>query len=560
MLKNLSIKNIVLIDEADIDFDDGLCVLTGETGSGKSILLDALSLAIGTRSSSRLLRNGEKQGIVTASFDISKNQNCKFLLSEIGIECENELILRRILTQDGKSKSFINDITVSQNFLNLIGKELVEIHGQHDQNNLLNSTFHMGILDQFGNLTEQKKIVSDIYKKMSEINDKLVKLKDEKISRDNEIDYLEHIVGELKRLNVSNGEEEELNSKRIIMMNKEKVIGVINNAKELLDGQNSVIKLIGNTQNIFSRNMQLGENLIENNKNVFESIVDYLEKSLIEFNEAMDIIYNIQNSLDFDEYSLNDVEERLFAIRSLSRKLNISSDDFENYKSELEKKLNNLKNANIEIGNLEMEYEQLKNEYLTESKKLREQRKIAAKKLEDDLLIELTPLKMENTIFRVDFTELTEKAWNKNGIDGIKFVVSINPGTEPDDLSKVASGGELSRFMLALKVVLSKIKSASTLIFDEIDTGVSGAVADAIGDRLRKLGENFQVFVVTHLAQVAAKGKNHYKISKEVRNEKTYTIIKKLDYDSKLKEISNMISGKIAIDEALDLARKLIKN
>lgn len=560
MLKNLSIKNIVLIDEADIDFDDGLCVLTGETGSGKSILLDALSLAIGTRSSSRLLRNGEKQGIVTASFDISKNQNCKFLLSEIGIECENELILRRILTQDGKSKSFINDITVSQNFLNLIGKELVEIHGQHDQNNLLNSTFHMGILDQFGNLTEQKKIVSDIYKKMSEINDKLVKLKDEKISRDNEIDYLEHIVGELKRLNVSNGEEEELNSKRIIMMNKEKVIGVINNAKELLDGQNSVIKLIGNTQNIFSRNMQLGENLIENNKNVFESIVDYLEKSLIEFNEAMDIIYNIQNSLDFDEYSLNDVEERLFAIRSLSRKLNISSDDFENYKSELEKKLSNLKNANIEIGNLEMEYEQLKNEYLTESKKLREQRKIAAKKLEDDLLIELTPLKMENTIFRVDFTELTEKGWNKNGIDGIKFVVSINPGTEPDDLSKVASGGELSRFMLALKVVLSKIKSASTLIFDEIDTGVSGAVADAIGDRLRKLGENFQVFVVTHLAQVAAKGKNHYKISKEVRNEKTYTIIKKLDYDSKLKEISNMISGKIAIDEALDLARKLIKN
>ena len=560
MLKNLSIKNIVLIDEADIDFDDGLCVLTGETGSGKSILLDALSLAIGTRSSSRLLRNGEKQGIVTASFDISKNQNCKFLLSEIGIECENELILRRILTQDGKSKSFINDITVSQNFLNLIGKELVEIHGQHDQNNLLNSTSHMGILDQFGNLTEQKKIVSDIYKKMSEINDKLVKLKDEKISRDNEIDYLEHIVGELKRLNVSNGEEEELNSKRIIMMNKEKVIGVINNAKELLDGQNSVIKLIGNTQNIFSRNMQLGENLIENNKNVFESIVDYLEKSLIEFNEAMDIIYNIQNSLDFDEYSLNDVEERLFAIRSLSRKLNISSDDFENYKSELEKKLNNLKNANIEIGNLEMEYEQLKNEYLTESKKLREQRKIAAKKLEDDLLIELTPLKMENTIFRVDFTELTEKGWNKNGIDGIKFVVSINPGTEPDDLSKVASGGELSRFMLALKVVLSKIKSASTLIFDEIDTGVSGAVADAIGDRLRKLGENFQVFVVTHLAQVAAKGKNHYKISKEVRNEKTYTIIKKLDYDSKLKEISNMISGKIAIDEALDLARKLIKN
>ena len=301
------------------------------------------------------------------------------------------------------------------------------------------------------------------------------------------------------------------------------------------------------------------EQLIENTNSYIDYVQSNINRMLMRCEEFADKIY-------FDDKITKTLTKILIPTQIgingmlISIKRNSVIKAFENYKSELEKKLNNLKNANIEIGSLEMEYEQLKNEYLTESKKLREQRKIAAKKLEDDLLIELTPLKMENTIFRVDFTELTEKAWNKNGIDGIKFVVSINPGTEPDDLSKVASGGELSRFMLALKVVLSKIKSASTLIFDEIDTGVSGAVADAIGDRLRKLGENFQVFVVTHLAQVAAKGKNHYKISKEVRNEKTYTIIKKLDYDSKLKEISNMISGKIAIDEALDLARKLIKN
>ena len=559
MLRSLSIKNIVLIDEANIDFDDNLCVLTGETGSGKSILLDALSLAIGARSNTRLLRNGEKQGIVVAIFNIKENNNCKNLLDEIGIEYSNELILRRILTQDGKSKSFINDVAVSQNFLNLIGNELVEIHGQHDQNSLLNPSYHMNILDQFCNLTEQKKIVSSIYNDLTEINRKLSLLKDEKKFRDNEIDYLRHIIDELKKLNVSVGEEDELNSKRMNLMNKEIVIDVINNVKEILDGQSPVTKLIGNAQSHLSRNNQLGESLIENGQNAFEIVIDYLEKSLIEFNEAMDKIYDIQSSLDFDEYSLNDIEERLFAIRALARKLNISSDNFKEFQIKLEEKLKKLENTNVEIEDLESKCKKLKEEYITESIKLRKQRKAVAKKLEDNLITELIPLKMENTVFKVEFKDLNENDWSKNGIDGIRFIVSVNPGTIPDDLSKVASGGELSRFMLALKVVLSKIKSASTLIFDEIDTGVSSSVADSIGERLKKLGENFQVFVVTHLAQVASKGKNHYKISKEIRDNKTYTIINKLDYSSRLQEISKMISGKNVTNEALVLAEKLIK-
>lgn len=560
MLKNLSIKNIVLIDEANIDFDDNLCVLTGETGSGKSILLDALSLAIGSRSNSRLLRNGEKQGVVVAVFDIKENNSCKNLLDEIGIDCDNELILRRVLTQDGKSKSFINDVAVSQNFLNQIGSELVEIHGQHDQNNLLNPSYHIGILDQFGDLMEQKKIISNLYDDMQETGKKLNLLTEQKESRDKEIDYLNHVISELKRLNVSAGEEEELNFKRLNLMNKEKIIDVINSVKEILEGQNPVTKSIGNAQSHLSRNSKLGENLLENGQNAFETVVDYLEKSLVEFNEAISKLYDIQNSLDFDEYSLNDVEERLFAIRALARKLNIESDNFANFQIELEEKLKNLESENIEIDDLSSKYKRLKEEYINESLKLREQRKIAAKKLEDNLLTELIPLKMGNTVFKVNFKDLNENDWSRNGIDGVKFVVSVNPGTIPDDLSKVASGGELSRFMLVLKVVLSRIKSASTLIFDEIDTGVSGSVADAIGERLKKLGENFQVFVVTHLAQVASKGKNHYKISKEVRDNKTYTLINKLDYNSRLQEISKMISAKNVTDEALALAENLLAN
>lgn len=560
MLKNLSIKNIVLIDEANIDFDDNLCVLTGETGSGKSILLDALSLAIGSRSNIRLLRNGEKQGVVVAVFDIKENNSCRSLLDEIGIEYDDELILRRVLTQDGKSKSFINDVAVSQNFLNQVGSELVEIHGQHDQNNLLNPSYHIGILDQFGNLVGQKKIVSRLYDDMLETWKKLSTLKEQKESRDNEIDYMKHIIDELRKLNVSVGEEEELNSKRLSLMNKEKIIDVINSVREILEGQNPVTKSIGNAQSHLSRNSRLGENLLENGQNAFELVIDYLEKSLAEFNEAISKLYDIQNSLDFDEYSLNDIEERLFTIRALARKLNIESDNFANFQVKLEEKLKNLENENIEIDDLSSKYGKLKEEYINESLKLREQRKIAAKRLENNLLAELTPLKMENTVFKVDFKDLNENDWSRNGIDGVRFVVSVNPGAVPDDLSKVASGGELSRFMLALKVVLSKIKSASTLIFDEIDTGVSGLVADAIGERLRKLGENFQVLVVTHLAQVASKGKNHYKISKEVRDNKTYTLINKLDYNSRLQEISKMISVKNVTDEALILAERLLSS
>lgn len=558
MLRSLIIKNIVLIDEANINFEDNLCVLTGETGSGKSILLDALSLAIGVRSSSRLLRNGEEQGSVTAIFDINCNENCQSLLNEIGINFEDELILRRIITSDGKSRAFVNDVAVGQNFLNKIGEELVEIHGQHDQRGLLNPTFHRDILDQYGHLDNQRNIVSDIYKNMRSTENRLKELTTQKDNIENEIEYLEHILKEIDNLNISPGEEEELNSKRIILINKEKISNVLDSVKDMIDGQNSILKMIGNAQNYLSRSSQLGENLISDGTNAFEDIIEDFEKSIIEFNEGLSKINSIQNNLDFNEYSLNDVEERLFAIRALARKLNIPSDSFQEYTNELGKKLEGLKNQNLEIGDLDKKLSEFKKSYIDESMKLREQRKIIAKQLKEELLMELVPLKMENTRFEVEFVELNESTWSRSGIDSIRFIVAVNLGTNMDDLSKVASGGELSRFMLALKVVLSKVKSVPTLIFDEIDTGVSGAVADAIGERLKKLGVNFQVFVITHLPQVASKGDNHFKISKEIRGNKTYTIIEKLDNNSRKTEIAKMISGENITNEAIDLSEKLL--
>ncbi|MDR2760265.1 MAG: DNA repair protein RecN [Rickettsiales bacterium] len=560
MLSNLIINNIVLIDEANINFGPGLCILTGETGSGKSILLDALSLAIGVRSSGRLLRNGEKQGSAVASFSIKNNKKCLELLREQEIEIEDELVLRRILTSDGKSKAFINNIPVSQNFLRDVGERLVEIHGQHDQRGLLNQSFHLDILDEYGNLKAQKATVGKIFQELSETRNKFNELNNARDNVEKEIDYLEHVIREIKSLNPGENEERELDEKRRLMMNRGKILKVLDNIKNIIDGQNSISKLISSAQGYLSRNINYGENLLEEGKNAFEEIADLLEKSAIEFGEALGKIDLIYENLGYSEETLGDVEERLFSIRGLSRKLNISCDLLGQFGMELEQKLSGLKNQNIEMGNIKNKIFELEKQYKYEADKLSEQRKIVAETLKDELLNELAPLRMEKVRFAVEIKELGKENWSKNGIDSVKFLTATNVGTELDDLSKIASGGELSRFMLAFKVVLSKISSAPTLIFDEIDAGVSGAVADAVGERLKKLGQNLQVLVVTHLPQVASRGARHFKIEKEDNGATTRTAVKLLSMEERKREIAQMISGDRATDEALGVAEALLRS
>lgn len=558
LLESLSINNIVLIDKLNIHLDNGLCVLTGETGSGKSILLDALGLAIGYRSNSRLLRNGEAMGSVIADFNITNNQNCKNLLNELGIDYDNNIIIRRILYNDGRSKAFINDIQVTQSFLQNVGETLVEIHGQNEQIGLLNSSNHREILDQFGNLIDKRNIISNIFEKMKTSKDKLEELLSKKDNIEKEKDYLKHIINEIEALNLQPNEEQELAEKRILMMNKEKVLNVLNEVKDSLEGQYNVDKGISSAQHTLSRGVRLGDNLLEKDKNAFEEIIENLEQASININEALSKIEEIFDSLGFDNNTLESVEERLFAIRGLARKLNIQPDYILDLKVELEEKLSNLENQEVIIDDLEKEVKELKNNFLSNAKELSNSRKVVAKKLAEELMNELKPLKMEKTVFDVEFKELDENNWNKYGIDSVRFLASTNPGTPMNELSKIASGGELSRFMLALKVVLSKVNSVPTMIFDEIDTGISGAVAEAVGDRLKKLGQSLQVLVVTHHAQVASKGNYHLKVQKVQQNDKTNTNVIVLEGKDRINEIARMFSGEIITDDALKVAEKML--
>ena len=381
MLESLSINNIVLIDKLNIHLDNGLCVLTGETGSGKSILLDALGLAIGYRSNSRLLRNGETMGLVIADFNITNNQNCKNLLNELGIDYDNNIIIRRILYNDGRSKAFINDIQVTQSFLQNVGETLVEIHGQNEQIGLLNSSNHREILDQFGNLLDKRNIISNIFEKMKTSKDKLEELLSKKDNIEKEKDYLKHIINEIEALNLQPNEEQELAEKRILMMNKEKVLNVLNEVKDSLEGQYNVDKGILSAQHTLSRGVRLGDNLLEKDKNAFEEIIENLEQASININEVSSKIEEIFDSLGFDNNTLESVEERLFAIRGLARKLNIQPDYILDLKMELEEKLSNLENQEVIIDDLEKEVKELKNNFLSNAKELSNSRKVVAKKL-----------------------------------------------------------------------------------------------------------------------------------------------------------------------------------
>lgn len=559
MLENLIIKNIVLIDELNISFANGLCILTGETGSGKSILLDALNLAIGGRYNSRLLRNDEEQGSVTATFSIPTEKNVIELLKEQDIDYDDNLILRRVIYKDGRSKAFVNSVPVSQSFLQSLGRELVEIHGQNDQINLLNSVYHRDILDNYGNLQELKLKLSNIFDDFKNVEKRYNYLLNEKENIEKEKDYLKNIIKELEELDLKEGEEDKLNDERILLMNKEKVIDLLNDVSSIINGQNSINKLLGIAQNYLSRSNGLGEDLIEKGKNAFEEINDSFDKASIEFNEGLDKIEIILDNLNYNENTVNEVEERLFKIRNLSRKYNIKSDYINDFLEEVKKKLDNLENQTVEFGDLKIKLNELKKEYIKYSLILREKRKEAARKLSEELVNELIPLKMGKVKFDVEFKELDIENSGKNGMDSIRFVASTNVGTKLDDLSKIASGGELSRFMLALKVVLLKINSVPTLIFDEIDTGVSGQVADAIGERLKKLGEKLQVFVITHLPQVASKGNFHIRVKKEYLDNLTRTIVEVLNEDEREIEIAKMISGSTITNEAVIMARKLLK-
>ena len=576
MLKKLTINNIVIIDKAEISFSPGLSVLTGETGSGKSILLDALGLTIGLRSSQRLIGNNNSKAEVIAEFYIKNNDNCQKILEEnylVNSDNADEIIIRRIVSDNSSSKVFVNDIPIGVNLLAKIGETLVEIHGQHDQHSLLNSKSHLTILDEFSDNSELLTKVKQSYQELKEIDEKIEQINRQKEQANREQDYLSHIIEELENANVEENEEQKLVEAKDQFNQQEKIINFLNDLKNnLAESFNFQIS----AQKILLRNHNLIENYLKDQRDFFEKFTDDFEKQINFTDSSLSSINSLLKLINNQDYNREEIEERLFLIRNLARKFNVKSDDLSTFINDAKSKLLLITNSKQIFQDLEQQRKNALNHYQKIAKELSKKRqensKILAKKVEDELAF----LKMNDTKFRIDFInnsqgniadniadDFSNSSYSINGFDRIKFVASTN-NNNFDDITKIASGGELSRFMLALKVSLMNVKSTPTMIFDEIDTGISGSTADAVGNRLKTLAKNIQILVVTHQAQISSKANTHFKISKKTissdNNKKVSTLIEKLSNEQSEQEIARMLSGETISDEAILVAKNLKKS
>ncbi len=556
MLKHLSIQNIVLIDKAEINFASGLCILTGETGSGKSILLDALGLAIGFRSNLRLIGNDEKKAQVAAEFDISKNQNCQNILAEnelLDAENPSALRIRRSIQENSSSKAFVNDVAIGVSLLAKIGESLLEIHGQHDQRGLLNPSAHSDILDEFAQNQSLLKNLKKNYEELKEVEEKIADFKSKKEEAKREKDYLEHVVKELENAAIEDGEEEKLIAQKNQLLGKEKVLNFLSDFKSHLTEANSQLIL---AQRIFIRNHNVVDNFLADKKDDFENLSERFDRQNNELDAAISSVDATIREIANSENNLEEIEERLFFIRSLARKYNVKTSELEQVILDSKEKLKLLVNKEEISADLELKQVELSSKYQKTAQELSEKRKKSALILSQKVEEELQFLKMGDVKFVV---EILDAAPSFKGCDKIRFISSINKNGF-DDISKIASGGELSRFMLALKVALMNVKSVPTMIFDEIDTGIGGSTADAVGKRLKILSERLQILVVTHQPQIAAKADLHFKISKVSNSQKIKTVIETLSEKNRQAEIARMLSGEIVSQEAIAAAYKLINN
>lgn len=566
MLNTLTINNIVIIDKANIEFGLGLCVLSGETGSGKSILLDALGLAIGFRSNARLIGSDSEKSQVTAEFDISNNNKCQKILEEndlIDDENPNLVRIRRSITLNNQknviSKNKINDIAIGTNLLSEIGQSLIEIHGQHDQGSLLNAKSHGQILDEFAQNHDLLQKLGQNYHKLKQIETKINDLKAKAQENEREKDYLQHIIAELEDANIQNNEEDQLINQKNQLSSKEKMLNFISQVNTNLVEANSQL-IMG--QKAIIRSNNIIDNFDQNLSDKFSQISDIIDKQNEEIDKITSDFDDLASDINQSDNNLEEIEERLFLIRNLSRKHNVSANDLANLIEESQIKLQSISDEEILTKDLEQELTKLTTIYHDLATKLDKKRRQAAKILAKKVEEELKFLKMAEVNFIIDIQNLDNSQPNSpNGYNKIRFLAAINQDKAPEkagDISKIASGGELSRFMLALKVSLMHINSSPTVIFDEIDSGIGGKTANAVGERLKNLAQNLQILVVTHQPQIAAKANNHFKISKTKDNSKIKTLIKKLDKNQSQEEIARMLSGENITKEALAAAKKLI--
>ncbi|MBA4223107.1 DNA repair protein RecN [Bosea vestrisii] len=555
MLAQLSIRDIVLIDRLDLGFEDGLSVLTGETGAGKSILLDGFALALGARGDGGLVRHGETQGQVSAVFDLAMSHPARALAQAQEIDTDGDLILRRVQYADGRTRAFVNDQPVSVQILRMIGAALVEIHGQHDDRALTDPAQHRTILDGFGELTEQAAEVARASETLKKARQALQSQRIRVETARKEADFLRHAVAELGKLAPEPGEEDALAAKRQGMMSAEKVARDIIEAFEAVGGNASPVAALSGVLRRLERRASQAPELVDPS-------IAALTTAVVALEEAGETLQAAVRAAEFDPRLLERVEERLFALRAAARKFDVPVDALPALAETMAADLAALDESEGSLKRLEAELAEAEAAYVTLATALSAGRIRAASALDAAVKAELPPLKLERARF-ITQIDSDPDARGPEGLDRVEFWVETNPGTRPGPMMKVASGGELSRFMLALKVVLAERGSAPTLVFDEIDTGVGGAVADAIGERLARLAARVQVISVTHAPQVAAKAGQHFLIAKsgdggEGADERTVTRVFPLQDGTRREEIARMLAGASITEEARAAAGKLL--
>ena len=560
MLTALSIRDVVLIDKLDLGFGPGLTVLTGETGAGKSILLDSLGLALGARADVGLIRRGAEQASVTASFFPPPGHPVAALLAEQGLEAEDEIVLRRVLAKDGRSRAFLNDQPVGAALLRRVGALLVEVQGQHEQMGLADPVGHAALLDAFGVAPKLREAVATAWRDWRRAALALKNAREAIAAAQRDEEWLRHAVDELAKLSPQPGEEAALAIERQRLQQGERRAEAIASALSELTPRDR--RGSGPASALRAAARALGKLIGPNDPPGYENpagpAMAALERAEDALSEAETLLSRLAAEADADPRLLEQAEERLFALRAHARKHNISVVELPGLLDTLAARLAALDTGTAEIATLEAAADAARATYGTAAKALSEARRAASGKLERAVAKELPPLRLDKARFFAEVAPLADTDWNEGGADAVRFLIATNPGQEPGPLAKIASGGELSRLMLALKVVLSQGSAVPTLVFDEVDSGIGGATAAAVGERIARVAERVQVLVVTHSPQVAARGVAHLRVAKQEAKGRTATLVDTLTTPDRREEIARMLAGETVTESARAAADDLL--
>jgi DNA repair protein RecN (Recombination protein N) len=560
MLRSLAIRDVVLIDQLSLTFRSGLCVLTGETGAGKSILLDALGLALGARGDTGLIRHGAHQAVVTAAFELDNDHPARGILADQGLESPGDgdgaVVVRRVLGRDGRSRALVNDQPASVGLLRRLGATLVEVEGQFAEQGLLDPGTHRAILDAFGGLEEQAARVAAAHRAWRAAESALASARAELEVLRGEEETLRHALAEIEALDPKAGEEAGLADERTMLMHRERLLEAMNAAAAALAGATSEERGAETAIRLAQRFL---EGAADKAAGRLDEAIRALDAAAIEVAEAEARLASLGTVLEHEPDRLEKVEERLFALRAVARKHGVEVEALPELRDRLSADLAALDDGGGTLALCQAEAERARGAYLEAASVLSRARRQAAGALDRAVAAELPPLKLDKASLVTRITPLEEGAWSESGTERIAFEVSTNPGTPPGPLGRVASGGELARFLLALKVVVSRRGPAPTLVFDEVDRGIGGAAAAAVGDRLGRLGRTMQVLVVTHSPQVAARGDHHWRIEKRGKGKGVATRVEELADAARREEIARLLSGARVTEEARAAADSLLE-